>query len=46
LLSVDGKRHAMFEILLLVLVGVMVKDHSQRMKQLGKQARDYGKQSR
>jgi hypothetical protein len=36
----------MFEILLLILLGVIVRDHSQRMKQLGKQARDYGKQSR
>lgn len=42
-MSVDGKRHAMFEILLLILLGVIVRDHSQRMKQLGKQARDYGK---
>jgi hypothetical protein len=35
----------MFEILLLVLVGVMVKDHTSRMKALGKQARDYGKKA-
>lgn len=33
----------MIEILCLVLVGTIAYDHSQRMKALGKQARDYGK---
>lgn len=32
----------MIEIMCLILVGVMVKDHTARMKELRQQAKNYG----
>lgn len=36
----------MLEVLAIALVVVLVKDHTARMKELGKQAREYGKVAR
>jgi hypothetical protein len=35
----------MIEILCLALMAVMVKDHTTRMKELGQQAKNYGKKT-